>query len=113
IEHYEQALAIAREIGDRRGEGIHLGNLGNAWADLGEVRKAIDYYEQALAIAREIGDRRGEGNRLVNMGLAYWELGDLERARRLWRRALEILEAIEDPYAPTVRRWLDETEQRD
>ena len=58
---YEQALAIAREIGDRRGEGADLGNLGLAYADLGEPRKAIEFYEQALAIAREIGDRRGEG----------------------------------------------------
>ena len=61
IEYYEQALAIAREIGDRRGEGTALGNLGLAYAALGDARKAIEYYEQALAIAREIGDRRGEG----------------------------------------------------
>ena len=47
IEFYEQALAIAREIGDRRGEGADLGNLGNAYSDLGEPRKAIEFYEQA------------------------------------------------------------------
>jgi tetratricopeptide (TPR) repeat protein len=28
IEHYNQALAISREIGDRQGEGNRLGNLG-------------------------------------------------------------------------------------
>ena len=28
IEYYEQALKISREIGDRRGEGTDLGNLG-------------------------------------------------------------------------------------
>ena len=28
-------LAIAREIGDRRGEGIALGNLGIAYVELG------------------------------------------------------------------------------
>ena len=31
IEHYQQALVIAREIGDRRGEGNRLGNLGIAY----------------------------------------------------------------------------------
>ncbi|NWJ98649.1 MAG: tetratricopeptide repeat-containing protein, partial [Chloroflexi bacterium] len=31
-----------------------LGNLGNAYADLGRVEEAIGYYEQALAISREI-----------------------------------------------------------
>ena len=52
-------------------EGTWLGNLGLAYHDLGEMKKAIEYYEQALKIAREIGDRRNEGNWLGNMGLAY------------------------------------------
>jgi len=97
IGHYEQALAIDREIGralaidreigDRRGEGADLGSLGLAYADLGEVRKAIGYYEQALAIDREIGDRRGEGavlgnlgNALGNLGNAYADLGEVRKA---------------------------------
>jgi len=75
IEYDEQALAIAREVGDRRGEGNRLGNLGNAYADLGQVAEAIGYYEQALAIAREIGDRRGEDNHLGNLGSVHYRLG--------------------------------------
>ena len=42
--------------------GTDLGNLGNAYAALGQAEQAIEYYGQALAISREIGDRRGEGN---------------------------------------------------
>ena len=57
-----------REIGDRRGEGNALGNLGSAYFQLGDARRAIGYYEQALVISREIGDRRGEGNALGNLG---------------------------------------------
>ena len=49
---------IAREIGDRRGEGNRLGNLGSAYSDLGQVEKAIEYYEDALAIGKEIKDPR-------------------------------------------------------
>jgi tetratricopeptide (TPR) repeat protein len=33
IDYYEQALAIDREIGDRSGEGIDLGNLAEALID--------------------------------------------------------------------------------
>ena len=51
--YYEQALAIQREIGDRRGQGNQLGNLGIAYANLGEMYHAIDYYKQALAIANQ------------------------------------------------------------
>ena len=48
IEYHEQVLAIAREFGDRRGEGAALGNLGGPTTDLGEVRRAIEFYEQGL-----------------------------------------------------------------
>ncbi len=43
IGSYEQALAIGRDIGDRRGEGAVLKRLGNAYSSLGEVAKAIVY----------------------------------------------------------------------
>ena len=36
IDYYEQALKISRVIGDRRGEGNRLGNLGLAPLHLGE-----------------------------------------------------------------------------
>ena len=36
IEHYEQTLTICHKIGERQGEGATLGNLGNAYANLGE-----------------------------------------------------------------------------
>ena len=65
----EQALVIAREIGDRRNEGAWLGNLGLTYTELGETRRAIEYHEQALAIAREIGNQRGEGVHWVTWGM--------------------------------------------
>jgi tetratricopeptide (TPR) repeat protein len=45
IDHHEQSLAIAREIGDRQGEGSSLGSLGNCYYSLGDYRRAIDHYE--------------------------------------------------------------------
>jgi Tetratricopeptide repeat len=65
----EAAAAAARKIGNRRGEGAALGNLGIAYAAVGETRRAIEYYEQQLVTVREIGDRRGEGNALGSLGL--------------------------------------------
>ena len=54
IGYYEQALAIAREIGDRRGEGAGLGNLGLAYKNLGQVEKACVLWREALKIYEEI-----------------------------------------------------------
>jgi tetratricopeptide (TPR) repeat protein len=98
IEYYEQALVIAREIGDRHGEGNQLGNLGIAYRDLGQVEKAIKYYEQALVIAREIGDRRREGIWLGNLGIAYRDLGQVEKATEYHEQALEIAQEIGHRY---------------
>ena len=96
IEYHEQALAIAREIGDREGESTTLGNLGNAYSDLGELRKAIEFYEEALTISREIEDRQGEGVDLGNLGNAYSDLGEIRKAIEYHEQALAIAREIED-----------------
>ena len=44
-----------------------LGNLGVAWATLGNTGKAIEYYEQRLVIAKETGDQRAEGSAWGNL----------------------------------------------
>jgi tetratricopeptide (TPR) repeat protein len=84
--HWLEAAVVAA----RRGEGVHLGNLGNAYAALGEARRAIEYHQQALAISREIGDRRGEGSDLGNLGNAYYSLGEARRAIEHHQQALAI-----------------------
>ncbi len=91
----DSALAAARNLGDRQGEGSALGNLGLAYNNLDEYRKAIEFHEQYLVIAREIGDRRGEGNALGNLGNAYSSLGEYRKAIEYHERALEISRAIE------------------
>ncbi|MEW6718578.1 MAG: tetratricopeptide repeat protein [Chloroflexota bacterium] len=106
INWLEAAISAARELKDKNSEGVHLGNLGLAWAALGEARKAIEFYEQALEIAREIGDRRGEGSGLGNLGNALYGLGEQERGITLMKQALVIFEAIESPYAEWARKKL-------
>ena len=58
---FENALTLARQLGDRYLEGRFLGNIGNVYAGLGDTRKAIECYEFHLATARENGDRQREG----------------------------------------------------
>ena len=86
----EEALAIARETGDRQGEAAYLVNLGNCYWELGQIARAIGLYEQALAIDRETGDRQGEGTELGNLGNCYVKLGQIARAIDLYEQALAI-----------------------
>lgn len=68
ILYHEQALEIARQIGDRWGEAAYLGNLGIVCKNIGELRKALSCFEEALEIARQIGDQRIEGACIGNLG---------------------------------------------
>ena len=65
---FEQALSICKEIGDRRGEGVALGNLGKVYLDLGQHEEARKYFEQALVLSKEVGDREGESRMLDFLG---------------------------------------------
>ena len=96
IRWLEAQLAAARKLHRKDHEGYALGNLGLAYAALGDARKAIDLYEQRLAIAREIGDRRGEGNALGNLGNAYKDLGDARKAIEYYEQHLAIAREIGD-----------------
>ena len=92
----EAALGAARRLKDRLAEAVHLGNLGNAYLDLGETRRAIQYHEQALAITREIGDRRGEVSVLGGLGTAYCNLGETRLAIGYYEQVLVIDREIGD-----------------
>jgi tetratricopeptide (TPR) repeat protein len=96
IRWQEIGLRAAQRLSDRNAEGNALGNLGNAYADLGETRKAIEFYEQRIAIALEIGDRRGEGNALGNLGNAYAALGETRKAIEFYEQYLAITREIGD-----------------
>ncbi|KAM3090576.1 CHAT domain-containing protein [Phormidesmis sp. 146-35] len=96
LQSWQQALAMYREIKDRLGEGAALGNLGNAYQDLGNYAKAIKYHEQHLAIAREIKDRLGEGQSLNSLGNAYQDLGNYAKAIKYHEQHLAIAREIKD-----------------
>ena len=102
IECYQQALTIAREIGDRRGEGNALDSLGLAYGTLGETHRAIEFFHQHLAVAREIGDRRGESNALGGLGWANHRLGEVRRAIEFHQQALAIAREIGDRRSELV-----------
>jgi tetratricopeptide (TPR) repeat protein len=105
-------LEIARELGERREEGTVQGNLGNAYAALGDVRKAITFYEQWLEIVRELGDRRGEAMGCWNLGLALEQRGDLARAADLMQVCVDYLVEIDHPDAEKRAARLEQLWQR-
>jgi tetratricopeptide (TPR) repeat protein/class 3 adenylate cyclase len=106
IAHYDECLALRRQLNDRAGEAAALGNLGDAWQRMSEWKRARRYSRQALAIRREVGDRGGEGLDLANLAIDCFQLGRRARAIVLARCALPLLEATGSRHAPTVRDFL-------
>jgi len=83
-------------VGDRRGEGGTLNNLGHLSIELGNKEEALKYYEEALKINREVKDRGGQGAVLNNLGGLYDELGEKEGALKYYVQALHIRREVGD-----------------
>ena len=97
-EHLKQSLEIEREIGDRLGEALALGNLGNVYLARGEFDKAEEMLRKALEIEKKLGRLEGMGNAYGNLGLVAEQRGDLVEARKLWVKARDLFEKIGMPH---------------
>ena len=95
-EHLEKSLAIQKDIGDRRGEGASLTNLGIVYQSVGDYENAREPLEKSLAISKEIGDRHGEATSLTNLGIVYRSVGEYEKAREHLEKSLAISKEIGD-----------------
>ena len=96
IEHYQQALAIARETGNRGNEGLWLGYLGECYADLGQTEKAVEHYQQAIEIGDDTG--RAQVQAEGRLGLAHVHLD-----REEWPEARQVAEiALGHGYRPVL-----------
>jgi ATP/maltotriose-dependent transcriptional regulator MalT len=93
----EEALGLARALGDRREEVGILVALGNVAFAAGDGERAIRFMEDGLAIARSTGDRHGIAVILNNLGSDAERHGDLNRSNDLMREAAAIFGELGDP----------------
>jgi tetratricopeptide (TPR) repeat protein len=99
----EAALDAARRLKKRDSQYRHLGGLGNAYRDLGQLEQAIEHHRHVLQIAQEFKNRAAEGTALANLGHAYADLRDLELAICFLQQALEIARETGDRRAEGAR----------
>ncbi len=90
MRRHEQALALAREIGDRKSEAFSFINLGAQIDALGERERAIASTEAGLDIAREIGEPEPMALALSNLAEMAWLQGKVERAADRYEEALAL-----------------------
>ncbi|XP_066016887.1 tetratricopeptide repeat protein 28-like [Pocillopora verrucosa] len=98
IEYFNLHLKIAKEVGDKHGEGEAYCNLGSAYHSLGDLKKAIEYYNLHLKIAKEVGDKHGEGKTYGDLGAALAILGDFKKAMEYFNLHLKIANEVGDKH---------------
>jgi CHAT domain-containing protein/tetratricopeptide (TPR) repeat protein len=95
----ERALALYRRTGDRRFEGVVLGNLSAVYRSLGETQKAMDSAQAALDIALATGDAQGVEFSRDNLADSHLARGEFGRALAIYRQTLEDLRRTPYPLA--------------
>jgi tetratricopeptide (TPR) repeat protein len=59
LKYFRKSIKISRKLGNRKGEGIHLGSIGICYIGMGDIGQAIKFIEESISIAEEIGDQEG------------------------------------------------------
>jgi predicted ATPase/DNA-binding SARP family transcriptional activator len=85
--HFEQSLAIARELGDRRGVADALVGLAHEADRVGRHAAARPLWEEAVAISHRLGD---EPSLARSLGGIAWLEQDYRKARVLWEETLAL-----------------------
>ena len=93
---YVQELSIAKEQGNRAGEGNAYNKLGVVYFRLGDFRQAIECYTQSLNIIKEVGYKEWEGNTSCNLADAYYLVSDFQKATEYYLQSLSLAKGLGD-----------------
>ena len=95
---HEEALAVARETGDKWSIARSLYQLGHVGRLSGDYTLAHSMFEESLLLFRESGDKFNIGLALIGMGQVAECRGDHQAARRLYEESLAIYRELGDKW---------------
>jgi tetratricopeptide (TPR) repeat protein/class 3 adenylate cyclase len=95
-DYFEDALDLARRMGDQGILGGSLNWMGNWHANNENPLKAIAYHQEALKIFDESGDIRNLANTKDLLGIANLLRGDLTTSTKYYDQAIELFQELED-----------------
>ncbi len=98
---YTEALAIARELGDRSAEAEGMYNLAYVPAYEGDLGDAVAMFEESRAMFEELGIRRGVADSLWVLGIMARLEGNLPRSRALAEQSLRLHHQAGDRFGTT------------
>lgn len=87
MDYYARAGAIFEKYGWNESNAILWYNMGETWAEEGDLRQAEACYQKSLAYARASGDSLQISSPLKGLGALYLEQGKTRRALRCLQEA--------------------------
>ena len=94
----ESSIKLYREIGDNRGTGLALIDLGASLHRGGNEEEAIESFEESLRLLRASEDRWGIAYAQLWLGDPWFRMGDIERAATSWEESLRLTQELGDHY---------------
>lgn len=102
---FEQSLALAERLGDRKSQAEKLVTLG---ANVKDPERAEACYQKALQLYQELQDAHGQGECLMWLGSRRFFEQEAAAGKQYYEQALPLLEATHSlDYAVTCRAMLD------
>lgn len=91
---YEEALKIAEQVGDVRGQAVDLGQLGRLALQQEAYTTAREYHTRALTRFRALSEPEMEAVAWHNLGMVAEKQQDWNEAERCYRASLAIEEQL-------------------
>ncbi len=95
VPHFSQkGIALAQQLGFKKGEMTNLNVLGNYYENKTDYEKALETYDKALNIAKEINSTEGFAMLYNNIGMVHIRQGKYDVALPLMFDALKAEEQL-------------------
>jgi predicted ATPase/DNA-binding CsgD family transcriptional regulator len=96
--YYQQALTLARTIGDPAAVAHSLNQVGNWHVNSERPHEGLQLHREALTIFKERNDLTGLAATLDLLGMAYSQAGDARRAADAYEQAITLLRTLDERY---------------
>ena len=95
-EALDEAVALARALGDERALALSLNNRGDVALTLGDWETASGRFAESLELLRSVGDDVNIARSLFNLGVVALERGDEAAARQYVAESVERCYVLDD-----------------
>ena len=93
---YQQALVLARHMGDPLTLAHSLNRLGNWHVNIEEPSVALHYHQEALTLFQQAHDAQGIAQTYDLLGMTHYLGGDLLQASASYQQAVALFQELDD-----------------